>query len=302
MWAMNKIYKIIKKRFPLNTVATHHFGKILIAYQESGIAPPHLIAELETQDEGKFWSAIWESLLFWHFNSRGFKFRENMVKKSGQNGPDFGLLHNGKTIWVEAIVPAPVGIPPENLEPPCNIKRPKALSEPHEQMLLRWTHAIKTKKERVVEYIRDGIISEDDSIVIAVNSCRLQYFAFSETGISQFPYAVEATFPIGPLSIQISKEGKMTGPATNTQRYHILKVNGSAVPTDNFLNPEYGVISGVLGSHQRDLWRMAPFHLSLVHNPLAIAPMPKKIFGAAKEFVCDLGEKSFSLRNLSMPG
>jgi hypothetical protein len=82
------------------------------------MGPPHFLAELKAGDDGKFWSAIWEAMLYRHLKACGFNLR-NKTAASGQIGPDFGFDHDGRTIWIEAVVPSPEGIPAEWLEPWC---------------------------------------------------------------------------------------------------------------------------------------------------------------------------------------
>jgi len=188
---------------------------------------------------------------------------------------------------------------PDDLKPPSyDPAKLEAKTEPHEQKLLRWTAAIKEKQEKFSSYIRDGVISEDDCTVIAVNSCCLQDFAFDDAGISQLPYVVEATFPIGPLAISLNRQGQQIAPERNLWRASLLNINGAQVRTDNFFNDNYKHVSAVVGTHQRDMFDKQ-LYLSLAHNPLAANPLPKKIMGSAKEFVCDLGETEFTLYNLS---
>lgn len=292
------IWAILQTRYPYNAKAAQHFGAILGEYYGSGHAPPNMIAELQTQDDGKYWAHIWEAILYKHLKTLGLSFIEERVNKSGQKGPDFGINHSGKRVWIEAIVPSPTGIPSEYLKPPSrDITKIEAHEVPHQQKLLRWTAAIKEKKEKIAGYIINGVISEDDSVVIAVNSCRLQDFDFDDSGISRLPYAVEATFPVGPLAIPIDRQGRPQGPAQNTWREFVLNKNDKEVRTDNFLDRSHGHISAVLGTHQRDLWSES-LYLSLVHNPLAKNPMPKQILGSTKEFLCELGTDVFMLRNL----
>ena len=221
-----------------------------------------------------------------HLKTLGVDFVKPKKAKSGQNGPDFGFRYQNKVIWIEAVVPAPIDIPIEHLLPPE--KKFKVGSEPHKEKLLRWTAVIKDKKDKITKYIEQGLIAKEDSVVIAVNSCRLQDWAFDDNGISQFPYAVEATLAVGPRMFQISKsDGKIVGPPQNAGRYSVRKEDREDISTDVFFKVEYKCISAVIGTHQRDLWKR-PLWLSLVHNPLATNPLPQKHFAATREYVCDL--------------
>jgi hypothetical protein len=121
------------------------FVEQLTAYAGSGFSPPNLIAELETGDEGKLWSCVWEATLYRHLCLIGYKLR-NPVRKKGQNGPDFCIEREGRTIWIEATVPSPEGIPAEYLALP---RKGEYLwkKKPDEPRVLRCTSAISETEE-----------------------------------------------------------------------------------------------------------------------------------------------------------
>ncbi len=295
---MSWIPTALDKRFPNNTIAPAHFGKLLAAYEASGLAPPNMRQEVAAGERG-LRAHIWEAMLYRHFLELRFEFRPDEVRKAGQRGPDFGLLHEGATIWVEAIVPAPEGIPAEYLATP-KVGEFIVKAMPHEQMLLRWTAALKEKHEKFQRYVENGIIAASEPTVIAINGCRLCEFAINDRGISQMPFAVEATFPIGPIAVPISRDGRTDGEARRIPRYSIRNANGAEVPTDSFLNPRYGNVSAVIGAVKWDM--LQPLPLTVVHNPLAAVPLPREIFAATKEYVADDHGEEFLLRPLSEPG
>lgn len=131
--------KILTTRFPNNPTAIQHFGGLLEEYQDSGFAPPNMNNELVIQDDKgiKFWSHVWEAILYRHLRSLGLTFVESKVKKSGQTGSDFGVIYSGKTIWIEAIVPEPIGIPEDYLKPETNLN---PISQLQRELSSRWTH------------------------------------------------------------------------------------------------------------------------------------------------------------------
>lgn len=162
-----------------------------------------------------------------------------MMLKSGQQGPDFGLLHHGTTIWVEAIVPEPKGIPDEYLRPP-NAGEVILRTVPHREILLRWTAALKEKCEKFQRYVENGTIPANEPTMIAINGCRLADWFPDDNGVSRMPVAIEATFPVGPIVVSISRDGQLDGEATRIPRYSIENANRAQVRTDSFLNPLYG--------------------------------------------------------------
>jgi len=290
------IADFLERRFPQNQIAPSHFGQLLSTYQCSGLAPPNLVQEVIGGGDGKFWSHIWETMLYRHFSNLGFTFRLDRVKKAGQLGPDFGLVHKGNTIWIEAVTPSPEGIPPDYLEP---VRRGevKVRTMPHEQMLLRWTSVVKDKRDKLQRYIDKKIILATDCTIIAVNGCRLSDFAVDDLGISQLPFAVEAVFPVGPIAVPITRDGQLSGEPTRIPRYAIRKPSGSAVSTANFLNPLYANVSAVMGCYRRDMID-GVLPLTIVHNPLASACLPRGVLGATKEYVADDQGDDYLVRQL----
>jgi type I restriction enzyme S subunit len=275
-----------------------HLGDLLSAYETSGLAPPNLVRQVTSGDEQHLWAHVWEAILYQHLSALGFRFREGGVKKAGQLGPDFGVLHEGKTIWIEAVVPSPEGIPADYLKPPKS-GEVKSASVPHQEKLLRWTSVLKDKRDRLQWYLEREIIAETDTTVIAINACRLADFAYNDLGISRMPYAIEATFPVGPIGVPITFDGKIAGDAIRTTRRSIEKQNGVSVPTDNFLDPRYANVGAVLGCNQKDM--LKELSLTVVHNPMARIGLPRGILGANKEYVADDQGDRYLLRPLSEP-
>lgn len=288
---------VLRKQFPNNEVAPVHFGSLLREYVESGLAPPHLISELETGEEGKLWSNLWEAMLFRHLTARGYELR-NSVKAAGQSGPDFGVDLKGRTIWIEAIVPAPEGIDPHWLAPrQKGVVRAKTM--PAEQMLLRVTAAVGAKRKKLDRYRKKGIIGEQDGAVIAVNINRLSDWSIDGKGISRFPFAVEAVLPIGPLAVPIDNVGQQAGPAQNMRRFSVRNAKGKDVRTDAFLDPKFASVSAVMQGHQKDM-HQRDLALYMIHNPLAEIPIPTGLFGVQEEFKTTLSadRKTFAIQEI----
>ncbi|WP_425158362.1 hypothetical protein [Candidatus Binatus sp.] len=282
------------ERFPENYA--RHLVELLSAYQDSGLAPPNLESEVAPGDDGKLWGHVWEAMLYRHLLNLGFKPQTAGVTKAGQRGPDFGIMHQGIRIWIEAVTPAPNGIPSDYLEPPKRgVVRVRRV--PQEERLLRWTSVLSDKRKKLEYYRTQNIINATDCTVIAVNSCRLQDYAMNDLGISGLPFAVEAVFPIGPIAFPITTEGEPAGDPINITRYTIQKPNKSEVRTGNFLDPNYSNVSAIMGCWQKDMLRNG-IDLTAVHNPLATVSLPRAILGANKEYVADQEGDHYMLRSL----
>lgn len=295
---MSWISEALEKRFLDNTVAPAHFGELLTAYEASGLAPPNMRQEVTAGERG-LRAHIWEAMLYRHFSELGFGFRPDKVGKAGQLGPDFGLVREGTTIWVEAIVPAPQGIPAEYLRTP-KVGEVILKSVPHQEKLLRWTAVLKEKREKFQRYVENRIIPATDPTVIAINGCRLADWSIDDNGISRMPLGVEATFPVGPIALPVSQGGRIDGEARRIPRYSIKNTNGAEVRTDSFLNPLYANVSALIGTVKWDM--LNPLPLTVVHNPLAAVRLAREIFAATNEYVADDQGEEYLLRPLNEPG
>lgn len=295
--AKERIAAVLRTRFPCNEVAPPHYAELLEAYSDSGLAPPHLLRELETGDEGKLWSCIWEAMLYRHLRSLGYQLSGSAGARA-QHGPDFCFERDGLTIWVEAVVPSPEGIPSDWLEAPV-AGQVKAVNKPHREMLLRCTSAIADKQKKFSNYKAKGIVGQTDAAVIAVNICRLSYWDIEGTGVSQLPLMMEAVFPIGALAVPISRDGKIDGPAQRLPRFSVDKAEGRTIPTGYFFDPEFANVSAVLQAHQKDVFQKK-LVLAAAHNPLASNRLPTGLFDVHQEFVAEpIGDDEFQIRQVS---
>jgi hypothetical protein len=203
-----------------------------------GLADPNFAGNLCSGNDARYWQRLSDALLAHEFLEIGL----NLCPSRG--GPDLLVQHEGRNIWIEVICPEPAGLPMEWLES----KLGEAVL-PHEAILLRWTAAIKEKAEkllgnaekRILGYIDKGVVGAGDSYVIAVNGrlLRGQSFFASITGISQWPYAVEAVFAVGPFAIQIDRQSLKATGSGHQHRPTIKKPSGASVPAETFFDPRF---------------------------------------------------------------
>lgn len=285
----------LRVRFPNNNVAQNHFGELLTEYADSGVGPPHLVAEIETADENKLWSYIWEAMLYRHLRSSGYDVRGSSTVLR-QHGPDFCIDVSGRVVWIEATVPAPTGIPPDYLAPlrSGEVRFRKKLDV---ERVLRCSSIIADKQKKFVEYREKGIVGAGDCTLIAVNICRLEEFDFDGNGISQYPLVMEALFPLGPIAVPISPDGAM-GDAQNIPRYTLRKTSGIDVPGALFFTPEFANVSAVVQGYQREMLE-GKLILSTAHNPVCTNPLPRGVLAPCKEFVAELSGDVYLLRDIA---
>lgn len=286
---MDRIAASLLSRFPgTGRPATirESLAEVCIKFIQSGLADPKFEAELTGRSETAFWSCMSEALVFRSLNGKSFADR-----RAVGIGPDFLLEINGRRVWLEVICPTPSGIPTSWLE----IQLDTATSMPHEEILLRWTSAIKEKTEKLVGsrdgtkdgYLQTGIVGQKDIYVVVVNGCRLRHGPFPAlTGISQLPYAVEAVFPIGPYQVRIDKGTREAIETGHSHRPEIRKPNGSLVPSHAFLDPWYSMVSAIWAVDFNGCSCIGNSEPSaVVHNPSATNPLPIGFLPADEDFV-----------------
>lgn len=273
------------------------------SFVASGLSDSNFTRDLCSGYEQKYWSRLSEALLAAHLREAGLD-----PSSSKDGGPDFLLIVNGQKIWIEVICPEPTGVPADWL-----ISKPssefKVFTFPHEQILLRWTSAIKEKAEKLIGksdrtakgYIEKGIVRPDDGYVIAVNGVQLCPSAFQTiNGISQYPFAIEAVFALGPLQVKINRDTMKQMGTEHQHRPIIIKPNGAPVPAYPFLDPRFQLISAIWAVSMDGTSAIGnPEPMAVIHNPNAVNPIPIGLLPAQDEYVAKpIGAEEFELSRI----
>jgi hypothetical protein len=145
---MSRIAGILAGHFPGNDSYAQHLGKLLSAYNASGLADAHFVEEIETGDEHKLWARVWEAMLYDHLLSLDSPLDIAGMTKLRGRGPDFKIVHQRRNIWIEAVTPSPKDIPLDYLEPPerGEVKFKLLLDD---ESLLRWTAVLSAKRQKL---------------------------------------------------------------------------------------------------------------------------------------------------------
>jgi len=185
----------------------------------------------------QFHSRFWEMYLTCALLEAGLR----VMPKTRDSGPDICLRHNNSYIWVEAVAPGRGcgldAVPPHKFGIRAKV--------PEEQILLRYTSAIKEKYEAYQKYVENNVISALDPYVIAVNGGKVPYSFIRD----RIPRIIKAVLPIGPYSTTINPDTLEIISSGYSYRPEIEKKSGSPVPTNVFLDEKYAGISGVLFSN-----------------------------------------------------
>lgn len=281
-------WKAVRVRQSIETICVRHL--------ELGLADPNFAQELCCGDNARYWQRLSEALFAHHLLEGGLDVRPS------RRGPDLMVVANGRNVWVEVICPLPVGISEEWLTSPPGV----AVSMPHEAILLRWTAGIAEKSRKLLGdpthgqagYLAKGRVGPTDAYVIAVNGRMLRSGLFPQlAGISQFPFAVEAVFPVGPYALQIDRQTRKTVGAGHQHRPVIPKPSGANVPTQAFLDPTYGPVSAIWAADLDETEVLGnPQPTAVVHNPSAINALPRLLLPAQNEYVAiDQGTDAYLL-------
>jgi hypothetical protein len=269
-------------------------------FVKSGLADSNFTKELCSGSEQKFWSHVSEALLAACLQKSGL---DPVPSRGG--GPDLLLIEEGRKIWIEVICPEPMRLPHDWL----TFRLGSVVDFPHEQILLRWTSAIKEKSEKLLGsldgaingYLENEIVASSDSYVIAINGCRLRHGPFPELfGISQFPFAVEAVFAVGPYQITINRDTMEQTGSGHQHRPLISKPKGAPVPAYTFLDARFQPISAIWAvdiDGTSAIGNSEP--MAVIHNPNAINPIPIGYLPAHDEYVATpIGTEEFELNRL----
>lgn len=236
-------------------------------------------------NEGKrFWPTFSELLIADRLLRAGFEVQHF------EPGPDFFMLINDKRVWVEVITPEPVNVPDTWTKLTLN----EATYLPNDAILLRWLSAIKTKMDQLLGradrekkgYLQKEIVRYDDIYVIAVNGVHMRSASFSElNGTSNRPFALQATYAIGPYVININQDtGEIIG-SEYSFRPTLERENKNSIPCDLFLDPSSKHVSAIWAvdldiRSLLDGWNP----MIIVHNIHAVNPLPSLTLPSQHEF------------------
>jgi hypothetical protein len=224
------------------------------------LADPHFPEDARNHFHQRFW----EMYLAVSLLERGFH-----LQRQGDEGPEFFANVGTHRIWFEAVAPEPGNGP--DCVPQLEFGSPIASNEPTEQILLRFTNALAEKQQRYSSALGKGIISPDDSYVLAINSRGIRHAPESNT----IPFFIQAFLPFGPLTILIDPGSGKHEEIFYADRSHVTKVSGSSVSTRSFLDSTSSFCSAVLhsavdcGNYPEPLGG----DFSVLHNPMAQHPL-----------------------------
>ncbi len=225
---------------------------------------PYADTHFLTEVKKKFHQRTWEMYLGCALLDR------NIIFSSKNIGPDFLIEDNGKKIWIECIACEKGAVESPDRVPDMIYGIPQIV--PVDEILIRIAGALKAKKEKYDEYIKSGIVKEEDQFIIAVNAGGLGH------SMDYWPLILKCVFAVGYPTLSIPVEQGPVVQSISTVPY-IFKKNGRKVPMTFFIEKENMGICAVMYSKNDVLNH--PHKLGediiLVHNPLARTPLEEGV-------------------------
>ena len=255
----------------------HHVDylfNIINPYMNSGLSDRKFRSEILTSKPEKIRSCLWEAQLCGYLQKQNFP-----LLPTKDEGPDFCFVgDHGQRFWIEATTPKPMCVP--QLKEIDRVIAYPLKFIPRIQFELRWTSAIKDKKEAFEKYIRKGIVKDTDICIIAISSIGMEEhhpFCFKES--SKDPtYALRATYGIG-RQCYLPESGTFT----YLQECKINKKQEVTVSTNVFYDHKYNHISAILAAKTSSYDNYPPEYV-LIHNVKAKNKVPTKLFKVDEEW------------------
>lgn len=210
--------------------------------------------------------------------------------------PDFATrLPGGERLWIEAVSPS-LGLAANPDRPADLIPNAGFRATPVDQILMRYTQALREKRDRFQSYCEAGVVTEGDRCVIALNTGGMWPHV---EGVG-LPRILSAVFPIGEEQFTIDLNTGSTLSVEHPLRSEVIRANGAPIALTAFLHPSYACISGLIGDSARVTgWRQqGNARFVSVANPRAMTPLPQAWFMLGTEYRYVPEAEGFSLQQV----
>ncbi len=163
------------------------------------------------------------------------------VKYFSGPSPDILLSLDGHRVWIEAICASPglKGLPDSVSPIPYDTVAPV----PIKQYVMRICNSLDSKAQKIEKYISEGIVGEDDLVVIAINVGGIPFlFADMDECVMRSLYGV------GDLRVNLNTESRRIDSADRESVSTIHKTSNSPIGVQPFVDSSMKHISLVLAS------------------------------------------------------
>lgn len=216
-------------------------------------------------------------------------------------GPDFGIIHNGKRVWIEAVAATAGALGKLDSVPRYEPKEGEIGPDvPQDQIVLRCTAAINAKfPKQYRQHVELGIIGPDDCYIVAVNHAEAYHWA--EVGTP--PFILRAVLGIGSLCVTIDNKTLEVIRKGVLYQGSIPKSSGALVDTALFLSSESEPLSAVIGSvttigtpvHLQQAEHAMGQDFLLVRNPMARNPIPSDLLVRGQNISVSVADNEYQV-------
>ncbi|MEN6522740.1 MAG: hypothetical protein ABFD14_03345 [Anaerolineaceae bacterium] len=193
-----------------------------------------------------------------------------LCMRGKMEGPDLKVIDGNKVIWIEAVV-ATSGNGSDAV--PTMEEHNRFKPVPEESIILRFTNAINTKRDKYYRYIKKSIVERNDVCLIALNGGSIEMEKFVP---SPLPTILKAVYPIGNDVVGIDKNTMKVVYEHYDVCEKIEKKNGAIVKTTSFMDDKsFNRISGILYTNA-NLWENFSDNMQgliCIHNKMATIPL-----------------------------
>jgi len=227
---------------------------------------PYADANFKTAIASDFQSRFWEMYLAVTLLDLGFNLRRRL--ELGNEGPDISIQTENTNIWLEAIA---CGTIPDDFAESEN-------GDPiDESVILRYTSVIAEKFNKYEKYLQEGILSDSEPYIIAINGSRVPFALQVDNRANIIPDIIKSVMSFGDYAIVVDQCTNQIVKSGYTHRPHIIKPSGKSVQTNIFLDQKYAGISAILYSNM-DITGIPNEYgndILIFHNPIAANPLPR---------------------------
>lgn len=230
-------------------------------------ADDHFLEEIRRQFHPRFW----EMYLAVAFLERGFTLHRH---KDG--GAEFGIDISGRRYWFDAIAPT------QGIGADAVPQMEGGGWVPTQQIILRYTSAVTTKRDKWRSDLEKGRVSLSDGFIVAVNDRSIRWAFLG----AEMPYIVKALYGIGDLAVAISTQTLQVVESKHQPRPAIAKASGVSVSSRAFVANECPEVSAVLyGYDNAANYTARPGDAFMVlHNHEPTVPLPLHSLQFSREY------------------
>jgi len=222
-----------------------------------------------------FNARYWELYLVASLKERNYK----LYSKQNTQGPDILVQENNNKIFIEAVTVSEGDKKNKDKVPTMETYGWVA----NDSISLRYLSSIKDKYDKYRCYLSQGVISNSDSFVIALNSCKI-WQANMEDNV---PLIFKTLTGIGDeVSVYDTNQKKEVNHYYKKRKV-IVRDNKSPVNTGIFLGCDYEGLSGIFYSNVNicNKPKRSGDDLIFIHNPYAKNKIPIGYFNFGIEYL-----------------